>query len=86
MSTLVHKVQVLLDDVQYQALRDLARQRQLSLSSLLREAVVDRLVEEARRAQREKAFRAISEMNLPVSDWPEMEAEIERARLEGLEE
>ena len=79
MPILRHKVQVLLDDKQHRALLALAKARGKPLSSLLREAVVEQLLHEARRSARRKAFEEISAMALPVADWPAMEEEIERA-------
>lgn len=78
MAALTHKVQVLLDEQQYRALLSLAKAQRKPLSSLLREAVVEQLLREARRSARRKAFEEISAMALPVADWPEMEEEIER--------
>ena len=74
-----HKVQILLSRQQYQALLSLAKDRGKSLSTLLREAVIEHLLKEARRSARRKAFEEISAMALPVADWPAMEEEIERA-------
>lgn len=83
MATLTRKVQILLDDQQYRALLGLAQAQGKPLSVLLRETVVDRLLKEARRAARQKAFEEIAAMSLPVGDWPAMEAEIERAHAGG---
>ncbi len=79
MATLTHKIQVLLDDRQHRALLTLAKTQGKTLSALLREAVVEQLLKEARRTARQKAFEEISAMTLPVADWSEMEKEIERA-------
>jgi len=83
MATLTHKIQVLLDDHQHRALSTLAETRGKTLSALLREAVVEQLLKEVRRTARQKAFEEISAMTLPVSDWSEMEKEIERAHAGG---
>ena len=79
MSVLTHKIQVLLDDDQYGALLALAKADGKSISACLRQAVVERLLADARRVARQKAFEEITAMELPVGDWPEMEGEIERA-------
>ena len=83
MSTLTHRIQVLLDDRQYRALLTLAKTQGKTLSALLREAVVEQLLKGARRAARQKAFEEISAMTLPVADWSEMEREIGRAHAGG---
>ena len=83
MSTLTHKIQVLLDDHQYRALLTLAKTQGKTLSALLREAVVEQLLKGARRAARQKAFEEISAMTLPVADWPEMEREMGRDHAGG---
>lgn len=73
------RVQVLLTDEQYRALQALAQARRKPLSVLLRETVVDYLLREARREVKQRAVEEIAEMDLPVSDWEEMEEEIVRA-------
>ena len=83
MPILAHKIQVLLDDAQYAALLALARAEGKSVSAFLREAVVDRLLADARRMARQKAFEEITAMELPVGDWADMEGEIERAHGAG---
>ena len=79
MATLTHKIQLLLDDRQHRALLTLAKTQGKTLSALLREAVVERLLKRARRTARQKAFEEISAMALPVADWSEMEKETEWA-------
>lgn len=79
MAILAHKIQVLLDDAQYATLLALAKAEGKSVSAFLREAVVERLLADARRIARQKAFEEITAMDLPVGDWPDMEGEIERA-------
>ncbi len=83
MPILAHKIQVLLDDAQYAALLALAKAEGKSVSAFLREAVVERLLADARRTARQKAFEEIVAMELPVGDWPDMEGEIERAHGAG---
>ena len=79
MATLTYKVQILLDDQQHRELLALAKTQGKTLSALLREAVVEHLLKEARRSARQKAFEEIRSMTLPVGDWPEMEKEIASA-------
>ena len=83
MATLTHKIQVLLNDQQHRALLTLAKAHGKPLSALLREAVVQQLLKEARRAAKQKACEEIAAMALPVVDWPSMEAQIERAHAGG---
>ncbi len=83
MATLTHKIQLLLDDQQHRGLLALAKTQGKTLSALLREAVVEQLLKEARRAARVKAFEEISAMTLPIADWPDMEREITRAHAGG---
>lgn len=78
MTTLTQKVQILLTDEQHRALLKLVKARGKPLSVLLREAVVDKLLIEARQAAKRKAFEEIAAMSLPVAEWPEMEDEIKR--------
>ena len=78
MATLIHKIQVLLSHEQYQALLALAKAQGKRLSGLLREAVVEQLLKDARRTAKQKAFEEIAAMDLPVGEWSEMEKEIER--------
>ena len=78
MAALSRKVQILLDDRQHQMLLALAKARGKTVSRLLREAVVERLLRKARRAGRRRAFDEISTMALPVGDWEDMEKEIAR--------
>jgi predicted transcriptional regulator len=79
MPPLSTRVQVLLTDEQYKALQALAQARRKPLSVLLRETVVDHLLKEARREVKQRAVEEIAGMDLPVSDWEEMEEEIVRA-------
>lgn len=70
------KVQVMLTDEQYATLLALAEAKAKPVSVLVREAIVDQLLEEAVRAAKQKAAEQIAAMSLPVCDWPQMEEEI----------
>lgn len=83
MTALTQKIQVLLTDEQYRALQTLAKTHGKPISVFLRESIVEQLVAEARRAAKQKAFEEIVTMTLPVSDWPEMEDEIERSHIDN---
>ncbi len=78
MPTLTQKVQILLTHQQHLALLELAKVKGKPLSALLREALVEQLLKEARRAAKQKAFEEIAAMALPVAEWSEVEEELER--------
>lgn len=82
MGELTAKVQVMLTDEQYETLIALAQAKGKPVSVLVREAIVDQLLKDARRAAKQKAAEQIAAMSLPVSDWPRMEDEIIQAHLE----
>jgi 16S rRNA U516 pseudouridylate synthase RsuA-like enzyme len=79
MPALTRKVQVLLTEERHRALIRLAAAQGKPVSALLRDEVVDHLLKEARRSARRKAFEEITAMDLPVADWPEVEAQLEQA-------
>ena len=83
MPALIHKAQVLLTGEQHRTLLRLAKERRKPLSALLREAVVEQLLKEVRRVAKRRAAEEIASMRLPVTDWPKMEEEIERAHTGG---
>ncbi len=83
MPTLVHKIQVLLDDDQHKTLLAMAKAHRKPISVFLREAIVEQLLRKARRTARQKAFEEIAAMQLPVADWSKMEEEIERSHVGG---
>lgn len=74
------RVQIMLTEEQYREVLELARARGKPVSVFLREAVVDVLLQEARRAARRRAYEQIVSLSLPVADWPEMEREIAAVR------
>ncbi len=77
----MRRVQVLLTEDRYQRLRQLAQERGCSVSRLVREAVTARYPAPTPRERRIAAAKRMLEMNLPVSDWPQMEKEIIRGFL-----
>ena len=58
-----------------QQLREEARQRQVSVSELVREAIDFLLVHD--KEARQRAAEALFQIEAPVADWPDMEKEIE---------
>ncbi len=83
MTTRTHKILLLLDEHQHRALLTLGKTQGKTLGALLRKAVAELLVKEARRFAKQKVFQEISALTLPVSDWPVMETEIVRAHAGG---
>jgi uncharacterized protein involved in type VI secretion and phage assembly len=81
MATRMKRTQILLTEDQYRLLRQEAAERKSSIGMLVREAVAKRYAARSREA-RLAAWRRLSEMNLPVADWEQMEAEIERGMLD----
>lgn len=74
MATLTKRVQVLLDPFQYQRLDEIARQRNRSVGALIREAI-DRVYLQNAVGERLEAVKALAAMELPVSNWEQMERE-----------
>lgn len=68
------RTQVLLSEEQYERLLREAQARGDSLGSLIRDAVEQVYPED--RKNRQRAARAIADMELPVTDWKQMETEI----------
>ncbi len=80
MATLDRRVQVLMPDEMVRHLTTLAQEQEQSVGHLIREAVVRiYFADEAERelAKRRQMVEEMIALNLPVSDWESMEAEIE---------
>jgi hypothetical protein len=77
MPTKMKRAQILFPEEQYQKLQQEAHARDCSVGELVREAVVNRYLT---RTQEERlaAAKRLCAMKLPVSDWEEMEAQIEQ--------
>ena len=84
MSKYNKRTQVLLSEEQYERIAREARARGESMGSLIREAV-DRAYDDDRE-RKLKLVKEIAAMNLPVSDWDEMEEEIIRGHVSGLQD
>lgn len=79
MATLDRRVQVLMPDEMVQQLTALAQEQEQSVGYLIREAVVQLyFTDEAERelAKRRRLMEEVIALNLPVDDWPTLEAEI----------
>jgi len=74
MTALTKRVQVLLDPFQYQRLDEIARQRNCSIETLIREAI-DRVYLHNAIEERLEAVRTLAAMQLPVTDWEQMAQE-----------
>lgn len=80
MATLDRRVQVLMPDEMVQQLTTLAQEQEQSVGHLIREAVVQLyFTDEAERelTKRRRLMEEVIGLNLPVDDWPTLEAEIE---------
>jgi hypothetical protein len=74
MSLLARRVQVLLTDSQYADLESQARLQRKSVGAVIREAIAEHLGK-SDQAERLEAVRKLTAMQLPVSDWEQMERE-----------
>ncbi len=74
-----HRLQVLLDDQRYQRVSALARQRGVSVASVIREAI-DRGLPAAPQRRESAARRILSARPMPVPDVDELLAELDELR------
>jgi hypothetical protein len=80
---MLKRVQILLEPGQHAALEREARRRDTSVAALVREAVDQRYA--AEQAIRDQAYETIVKgPPLPVTDWPAMEEQLERARTRNI--
>ncbi len=77
MALYTERVQTVLTADQYEKLTRLAAERNMPISVLIREAIEKAYFDEIDRRRRESALERLLKLNAPVSDWPQMEAEIE---------
>lgn len=80
MSTMTKKTTILFPPKLYRQLERLAKQQGTSVAHLVREAAIHRYLLPDRESRLE-ALKALTSMQLPVSDWPQMEREIMEGRL-----
>lgn len=81
--TMLKRVQILLEPTQHAALEREARRRDTSVAALVREAIDQRYA--AEQSVRDQAYDTLVKgPPLPVTDWPAMERELERARLRNI--
>ena len=74
------RVQAMVSEEEYRLLHEKARADKVSVSRLGRETVVHYLIALLERERKLKAVERIAAGDTPVSDWEEMEAELERTR------
>jgi len=77
------RTQVLFPEEQYRRLKREAAARGCSMGQLVREAVDNVYVLCSEHHAREEIARRLISMSLPVAEWPQMEEEITRGRLDG---
>ena len=82
MAKRMKRTQILFPEEQYRLLQREAAERKASIGTLVREAVSRHYAGYSQGARREAARRIVA-MKLPVSDWDEMEREIERGMVNG---
>lgn len=84
MQNLTKKTTILFPPKMYHRLERLAHQQGTSVASLIRQAAIRQyLLPLPDRQARLEAAAAIAAMQLPVSDWPTMEREINEGRGSG---
>jgi len=76
MAGLEKRLEIRLDKVRFLRLQGLARQRKRRIAAIVREAIDDKL-DRASVEERLAAVEELGRMRLPVSDWEQMEAEID---------
>lgn len=75
MGTLSKRVQVLFSKDKFAKLENLAKKKDTSVGSLIREAVEEKYLKKHDK-QRMAILAHLSKMSLPVSEWEEIEKEI----------
>ncbi len=74
------RVQAMLSEEEYELLLEKCRTEKVSMSRLVRETVARYLIAPLERERKLKAVEWIAAGDTPVTDWEEMEAELERTR------
>ena len=77
--SLEHRLQILLDDERHRRITALARERGVSVATVVREAIDHGLAGPASR-RREAARRVLDSPDMPVSDPAELRGELEALR------
>ena len=71
------RIQVLLPADSYEILRQIAAREDRSVSALVRETIEEQLIDSARTRQKQEAFARLCSGDAPVSDWENMEGQIQ---------
>ena len=82
MALYTRRIQATLTEEQYRELQQVARARHVTVSELVRETLERQYFEGPALEQRREALEDLISLRAPVSDWPQMEAEILRGALE----
>lgn len=82
MARYTERVQTVLTQEQYEKLVALAEEKQQAVSVLIREAVEQVYFVEMDQRRRQQALERILSLEAPVSDWTQMEDEIEQGALD----
>ena len=72
------RVQTMLTERQYELLQEYAQEINKPLGALVREAVEQSLIIDLEKRRKQKALERLCSGDTPVSDWPEMERQIEQ--------
>ncbi|TVR31120.1 MAG: CopG family transcriptional regulator [Spirochaetaceae bacterium] len=80
------RLQVLLEEEEMAALKQLARQENMTVSEWVRRAVKHEMRERPGKAAQTKleTVRSFARYGFPVADWNDMAAEVESGYLDGL--
>jgi len=74
----VKRVQMMLTEQQYELLQEYAQEIDKPLSVVIRETVEHSLIIDLEQRRKQKALERLCSGDTPVSDWPEMERQIEQ--------
>lgn len=77
MGTSTRKAQVVLSADQFALVERYAREEGKPVSAFLRESLERTLLPALERRRREEAFNRLTNQNLPVADWEDMERQLE---------
>lgn len=79
----LRRVQVLLPPKTYDMLQEIAAEQHESVSALVRQAVEDQLIKEVPQHRKLAAVDRLEALELPIDDWPAIEAEMAESRYSG---
>ncbi len=82
MGVYTERVQAVLTKEQHKLLRQLARERNTSVSVLVRQAVEQVYLSPVVQERRQAALQDLLSLNVPAADWEQMEEEIIGGHLE----